>query len=46
MGSVGVKGVKVVDGEVVIEAALEMEGDEVHGIVKGSLSLIVSRKYL
>ena len=48
MESVGVKGVKVVDGEVVIEASLEIEGDEVHGIVKGSMSLIVeaSKKYL
>jgi len=48
MESVGVRGVKVVDGEVVIEAALEMEGDEVHGVVKGSMSLSVqvSKKYL
>ena len=48
MESVGVKGVKVVEGEVVIEASLEMEGDEVHGIVKGSMTLVVevSRKYL
>jgi len=43
-----VKGVKVVEGEVVIEASLELEGDEVHGIVKGSMTLVVevSRKYL
>jgi len=48
MESVGVKGVKVVGGEIVIEASLEMEGDEVHGIVKGtmSLSVQVSKKYL
>jgi len=46
--SVGAKGVKVVDGEIIIEASLEMEGDEVHGIVKGtmSLSVQVSKKYL
>jgi len=48
MESVGVKGVKVVGGEIVIEASLEMEGDEVHGIVKGTmtLSVQVSKKYL
>jgi len=48
MKSVGVKGVKVLDGEIVIEASLEMEGDEVHGIVKGTMSLSaqISKKYL
>ena len=48
MESVGVKGVRVVDGEIVIEASLEKEGDEVHGIVKGtmSLSVQVNKKYL